>query len=74
MKKIVITIQAASDGGAFIVMDPGVDELLHDVDTGRGTSAHGYALTAYKAIKDRAVEAVADGAQLEVGEIPPQTH
>lgn len=75
MKKIVITIEQASDGGVFMTMDPGAPQLLEDQLADKGTAAHTYALTAYRAIHDLAQrEAAASGATVDAGEIPQQPH
>lgn len=74
MKKIVITIQAASDGGAFITMDPSGEALVEMIDAGQGTTAHAYALIAYRAMHAEALKAAAAGGHIETGEIPPTTH
>lgn len=72
--KISIAIQAASDGGVFITIDPSADEIQRQVDVGRGTSAHTYALIAYRAMHAEAERAAAGGGYMDAGEIPPEKH
>lgn len=72
--KIQITVHSASDGGAFITMDPSVEVLTQQVEAGSGTAAHTYALAAYRAMHDEARRTADQGGYMETGEIPPNTH
>jgi hypothetical protein len=69
--RIAIEISRTADGGAYIQMDPGVDELLADVDAGRGTTAHAYALTAWRALLQYAHD---DNALQSTGQTPTTQH
>jgi len=73
--KIVLTIQSASDGGAFLSMTPEAHELMEQSLDGRGTTAHAYALAAYRAIHDMATrELVGDGSGQALQPLPESAY
>lgn len=71
VEKIVIEITVTPDGGAYIEMNPGIHELLAEVDAGRGTTAGAYAMTAWAALLEYARQ---DNALQSTGPTPTSSH
>lgn len=73
--KIEFTVEALQDGGAMIIMDPSAEQLIADVESGKGTAAHTYALIAYRALMEAATRAgAASGWTVNIGELLASKH